>query len=438
MNKRTDRMCISGAVIITMNENLTVHNPGEIIFDGGIITYIGPVRDGDDELCSRIDGSGHIMIPGLINTHTHLGMSLFRTLGDDMANRLKNFIFPLENRVLDADLVYWAALHSLSEMISGGTTTCADMYYFSEATARAADQANIRAVVGQSVTTAPAADAAAPREAFDRLSSLIRDYRNHPRITPAIAPHAPYSLTREDHVSCAVYAAQKDISILSHLAEMPFEEDYTREHFGLPPVEFYLEVGMLGDRSLMAHCINVAKEDISLLKKTGTGIAHNPSANSKSGKGIAPAYQMYKQGCRIGLGTDGPMSVNTQDLISELNLTAKLQKVSLQDPLIMNAREVLYMATMGGARALGMERRIGSLEVGKAADITIISTDSPALFPVYDPYSAIVYGASASDVSHVFVGGKPLLYDRKLLTLDTIAIREASTEYTERIRKDFT
>lgn len=420
-----------------MDKEFHVYEPGMIIIENELITYVGPEKKGSFEGYSIVDGSDHIIIPGLINTHTHLGMSLFRTLGDDKANRLRDFIFPLERKMVSPELVYWASLHSLSEMILGGTTTCADMYYFSSRSARAADTIGMRAIIGQSVTTQPAADAGSFLEAIELVKDLDSHYKGHPLITAAIAPHAPYTLSREDARECAANAEQLKLPILSHLAEMPFEQDYTIEHFGMRPVEYYNSVELLGDRSVMAHCIHVNESDISLLRASNTGIAHNPSANSKSGKGTAPAYRMFKQDLRIGLGTDGPMSVNTLDLVSQLNITAKMQKQLEGDPVIMGAQDVLFMATMGGARALHMEQQIGSLEAGKYADITMISTQTPRLFPVYDPYSAVVYSAAASDVSTVFIHGRCVLEKGHLQTADTDEIREASGEFTERIRSEF-
>lgn len=430
-------ICIQGGTVLSMDAQRRVYDPGMVIIEDEFITYAGPAKKQSFEGYSLIDGSDHIIIPGLINTHTHLGMSLFRTLGDDKANRLRDFIFPLERKMVSPGLVYWASVHSLSEMVLGGTTTCADMYYFSSQSARAADKIGMRAIIGQSVTTQPAADAGSIREAIERVEDLASYYKEHPLITAAIAPHAPYTLSREDARECAAYAERLNLPILSHLAEMPFERDYTVEHFGMKPVEYYQSVGLLGNGSVMAHCIHVDESEISLLKASDTGIAHNPSANSKSGKGTAPAYLMFNQDLRIGLGTDGPMSVNSLDLVSQLNITAKLQKLLHHDPVIMGAQDVLFMATMGGARALHLEQQIGSLEAGKYADITMISTQSPRLFPVFDPYSAVVYSAAASDVSTVFVHGRCLLDKGRLTRVDTDEIRTAAAEYTRRIRLEF-
>ncbi len=425
--------------ILTMDKSYSRYDGGMILIRGNTIVYVGPYQK--DLLMKipqdqRIDTCRGLIIPGFINTHTHIGMSLFRSLADDTANRLRKVLIPLEQKFVQPELVYWASLHTISEMLLGGTTTFADMYYFAEMTAQAAEESGMRAIVGESVTTAASPDTSGAQGGIDRTEELIRLTKDSKLITAGIAPHAPYSLTKEDLMAAAACSQKYNIPILSHLAEMPFEERYTLEQYDLRPVPFYDTCGLLNERAVMAHCIFADEHDRRILAQRDTGIAHNVSANSKSGKGIAPAYECYTAGMRIGLGTDGPMSGNTMDMVHLLNMTSKFQKVRLQDPTIMKPREVFEMATIGGARALHMEDSIGSLETGKLADITIISTDSPAMFPIYDPYATIVYSASPSDVSLVMVNGKVVMRDRRLITLDTMVIREASEDFVQRIAKE--
>lgn len=380
-----------------------------------------------------VDASGKIIIPGLINTHTHIGMSLFRTLGDDMPQRLQKYIFPLEKHFVTPELVYQASRHSLTEMISGGTTTIADMYYFQQMTARAVDESGIRGVLAQALSSAPAPDAQTFAEGAVRLKALTAEYSGHPGIIPSAGPHAPYSLTAEDLRETVRLAQELDIPIQSHLAEMPFEEERIVKQTGLRPIPYYDSLGMLSRRATMAHCIFANAEDRALLRERETGIAHNPSANSKSGKGIAPAYEFYREGARIGLGTDGPMSGNRMDLVSQLNIAAKMQKVRLSNPTVMKPAEILAMATIGGAEALHLEAHIGSLEKGKQADLVIISTDSPSMFPIYDPYAAIVYCAESSDIESVLAAGKFVMKKRELKTLDREEIRASSAHLVKKI-----
>lgn len=432
---------IVGGTILTMDDQFTIYEDGLLIINGTKIEYVGKndallVPQGT-EPSNIVDGRKHIIIPGLINTHTHIGMSLFRSLADDKANRLKDVIFPLEQSTLEEKLVYWASMHSISEMIQGGTTCFADMYYFSQSTAKAAKEAHIRALIGESVTSSKAPDAQVPTGAFDILKDLIHEYTHHPLITPSIAPHAPYSLTQIDHKKVAVFAHEYNIPILSHLSEMPFEEEYTLEKFGAKPVPFYASMGLLDQKSTMAHLIFADKEDRAILINQECGIAHNVSANSKSGKGIAPAFEFYQEHARIGLGTDGPMSGNTIDIISQMHVVAKMQKLQHKNPTIMKSEEILAMATIGGAKALHKEKEIGSLEKGKYADITIISTERPNMYPIYNYYAAVVYSAIASDVESVFIHGKCVMKNKALLYIDGSSVRNAAAHYVEKIRSDF-
>ncbi len=430
---------IVNGTVLTMDDSFTRYDHGMVLISGNTIIYTGHEQK---ELLKNVppssclDAEGGIVIPGLINTHTHIGMSFFRTLADDRADRLKKYIFPLEKKFVNPELVYWASLHTISEMLLGGTTMFADMYYFEEMTARAAGESGMRAIAGESVISSPGPDASGFEEGLEITRNLVRNFKDSEMITPAVAPHAPYSLTRNDLELTASFSEENNIPVLSHLAEMPFEEAYTLERHNMRPVPFYDSCGLLTDRSIMAHCIFTEKHDRTTLISRGTGIAHNTGANAKSGKGIAPAYEFYIEGARIGLGTDGPMSGNTMDIIHQLNAVSKFQKTRLHDPTIMTPRQVLEMATIRGAQALHMENSTGSLEPGKRADITIISTDSPAMFPVYDPYAAVVYCASPSDVRTVVSDGKVLVNNKKLLSLDTAGIREAASAFTERIRRE--
>lgn len=431
-----DRTAIYNGTLLTMDASYHQYDQGLLITEDSLIIYVGPFRQ---ELLSgiapehRIDAQGGLIIPGLINTHTHLGMSLFRSLADDTADRLRKVLIPMEKALVNPQLVYYASLHSISEMLLGGTTTCADMYFFADQSARALQESGMRAVVGSSLSSAAGPDAAEFSEGLERLRELMQTCEHSDLTTAAAAPHAPYSLKREDLLKVSRFAADHRLPVLSHLAEMPFEEPYTLEHYQMRPIPFYDSCGLIDDRAVMAHCIFASEEDRKLLISRDCGIAHNVSANSKSAKGIAPAYAFYRAGARIGLGTDGPMSGNTLDLVHLLGMTAKLQKLKEHDATVMHAREVVSMATIGGARALHMEDRIGSLEVGKKADITVFSVDSPAMFPIYDPYSALVYSASPSDVSLVMIDGRIVSSQRRLHTIDTTALREACRTFTGQI-----
>jgi 5-methylthioadenosine/S-adenosylhomocysteine deaminase len=435
-NTGTSHGIVNG-IVLTMDNTLQTYEPGMVLYTGNTITYVGPHQENlIDSIApeNMIDAERGIILPGFINTHTHIGMSLFRTLADDTPDRLRKVLFPLEKKFVTPELVYWASLHTISEMILGGITTFADMYYYETQTAKAAIETGIRAIVGQSISHDPSPDSASAQEGLERTLELATFLATNDRVSAAIAPHAPYTLTREELELCAELSANHNLHLLSHLAEMPFEEPFTQEKYGMRPVPFYHSCGLLNAQATMAHCIFCNEHDRTLLIQTETGISHNPSANSKSGKGIAPAYEFFQQKARIGIGTDGPMSGNTMDLLHQLGIVSKLQKTRLNDPTVMTPRQVLHMATIGGAKALHKEDSIGSLEVGKRADIVIISAQSPAMYPIYDPYSAIVYGASPSDVSTVVVDGRLLMHKRILLHMDLQSIRGSATYFVEKIR----
>lgn len=429
-------MVINNGVLITMDSSKTVYEKGMVVINNDTISYAGkenttmiPAK------CKVIDAGGGIIMPGMINTHTHIGMSLFRTLADDTADRLKKYLFPLEKKFVTPELVYWASLYSLTEMIEGGTTTFADMYYFEDMVADAAVKAGVRGILGESVLNFPAPDAKEPYGGFAYTEKFLNSYSDHPLITPALAPHAPYSLDFENLKKTAALAEEWDIPVLSHLAEMPFETRQIAEEYGMSPVELYSKTGLLSPRMTAAHCIYIDDHDINLLKNSGTGVAHNVSANLKGGKGISPALKMFDMGIPIGIGTDGPMSGNTMDLINLLGYTAKIHKLDNNDRTLMPPQKVVEMATIGGAGALHIENKTGSLEAGKKADIIIVSTDSTSMFPIYDYYSALVYCASPRDVNTVVINGALIMEDRKIKTFSKKETRSEAGKIVVKIKK---
>ena len=385
-----------------------------------------------DEL-SVIDARGGIVMPGMVNSHTHLGMSFFRSLADDQKNRLRAVLFPLEKAVVSEDLVYWASLHSLVELIQGGVTTLCDMYYFEDEVARATDKAGLRAVLGETIVNFPAPDAPEPYGGIDYARDFISRWKDHPLITPAVAPHAPYTLDGEHMKVCHDLAAAEDVPFTFHLSEMPFEMEQFEKEFGSSPIIRMDELGVLDERVIAAHCIFTDETDRAILKERGVGVAHNMVANIKGAKGVAAIPEMLEEGIAVGLGSDGPMSGNTQDIISLMGYVSKVHKLRKLEPTAMPPRAVVEMATIGGARALHMEDRIGSLEPGKQADIVILDHSAPSMFPVYDPYAALVYGASPRDVDTVLCAGRVLMRNRSIFHLDIPVIREKGLEYYKKV-----
>ena len=422
--KQPADLIVTNARVITMNDRKEIHENGAVVIQGSRIVAVGPAGELAAKFTARqtIDAGGDLVLPGMINTHTHASMTVFRGLGDDVPDRLRRFIFPLEKALVDRELVYWGGLHGMIEMVEGGVTTMADMYYFEEEVARAAKQLGLRGVLGETVINFPAPDAPEPYGGLARATQFAADFRDDPLITPAIAPHAPYTLDAEHLRLIAKESAALNLPVLMHLAEMTDEVAQLRKERNQTPVEFIDSVGLLNRRLLAAHCIFVNDSDLALLKSRDVGIAHNIVANIKSAKGVAPALKMFDQSLRVGLGTDGPMSGNTLDVIGQLGYVAKLHKLDNHDRNAMPALKVVEMATRGGARALHMEDRIGSLEAGKLADLIIVDHNATNMVPLYDVYAALVYAAGPKDVRTTIIHGRVIMQDRKILTVDTAEV----------------
>ncbi|EGQ9394368.1 amidohydrolase [Vibrio cholerae] len=430
-------LMITDAMVLTMNGDKTVYQNGTVVVKENKIIAVG-----DAELAKQyqakqvLDVDGDIVMPGLINTHTHVSMTVFRSLGDDVPDRLHRYIFPLESKLVSRDMVRIGANLGNVEMLKGGVTTYADMYYFEDEVAKTVDKIGMRAVLGQSVIQFPVADAKNADEGIQYALNFIEQYKNHPRITPAFAPHAPYTNTTETLQKIAKLSLEKQVPVLIHLAESEREQEKIAERAnGLSPVQYMHQIGALNANLVGAHMILVDDKDIELVKASDMGVAHNMSANIKSAKGVSPALKMYDQGVRIGLGTDGPMSGNTLSTIDEFNQVAKVHKLVNHDRAAMPPLKVIDMATMGAAKALHMEEKIGSLEVGKLADMIVIDTKAPNMVPIYNPYSALVYSANSGNVRHAIIDGKLVMQDRQIHTVDEEQIRQEASAFTDIVRK---
>ena len=365
-----------------------------------------------------------------------LSMTVFRSLADDVPDRLHRYIFPLEKKLVSRDMVRIGANLGNVEMVKGGVTTYADMYYFEDEVAKTVDKIGMRAILGETVIKFPVADAANAEEGIKYALNFIEEYKDHPRITPAFAPHAPYTNTTEILQKISKLSLELDVPVMIHLAESHREEEKIAERSdGLSPVQYMDSIGALNKNLVGAHMILVDDHDIELVKKSDMGVAHNMSANIKSAKGVSPALKMYDENVRIGLGTDGPMSGNTLSTIDEFNQVAKVHKLVNKDRAAMPPIKVIDMATMGAAKALHMEDKIGSLEAGKLADIIVIDTKAPNMVPVYNPYSALVYSANSGNVRHTIVDGKIIMQDRDMLTVDEDKIRQEALDFTKVVRE---
>ncbi|QQU39432.1 amidohydrolase [Morganella morganii] len=430
-------LMITDGTVLTMNPENTVFEHGTVVVsDGKIVAVGGPELTAKYQAKKVLDVKGDIVMPGLINTHTHGSMTVFRSLGDDVPDRLHRYIFPLENKLVSRDMVRTGANLANIEMIKGGVTTYADMYYFEDEVAKTVDKAGLRAVLGETIINFPVADAQTPEEGIAYAVRFINKYKDHPRIIPAFAPHAPYTNTTENLQKITALSEELNVPVMIHLAETDREkEEIAKRTGGKSPVQYMADIGVLNNRLLAAHVIMADENDLNLLKKYDVGVAHNISANTKSAKGVAPVTQMLEKGIRTGLGTDGPMSSNTLTTMNELNLVGKIHKLETKNRAAMPPLTVVEMATMGSARALHMDDKIGSLETGKLADIIVVDTKAPNMVPVYSPYAALVYGANGANVRHTIVDGVILMEDRQLLTVNENEIIQDAQRFAEKVRE---
>jgi 5-methylthioadenosine/S-adenosylhomocysteine deaminase len=430
-------LLVSGGTVVTMDGARRVLSDGAVAVRGDTIVAIGPRAEIEArfDAARRIDARGTIVMPGLINGHQHAAMSLFRGLADDLAldDWLQKYIFPAEAKNVTEDFVTWGTRLGVLEMIRGGTTTYADMYYFEDAVARATKEAGMRGVLGETIIDFPAPDNKTLPQAFAYTEAYLKRWKGDPLITPAVAPHSIYTCSERTLQESAALARRYGAPILTHLAEARFELEQSRAKHGLTPTGYLGSIGLLGPDVVAAHCVWVNADDIALLAHSGTGCVHNPSSNMKLASGVSPVVDLLAAGVREGLGTDGAASNNDIDMFLEMNLAAKLQKIERRDPRALPAEQAVEMATIGGARALHMESQIGSLEDGKKADLILIRTGAPHATPLYNVYSQLVYALKASDVETVIIGGHVVMENRRMLTLREDEILAKARDYAKRI-----
>ncbi len=390
---------------------------------GGRIAEVGPRTAGDrlPAAVETVDAGGGILMPGLVNTHTHLPMALFRGLADDLPLRtwLNEHIFPAEARHVDPESVRLGAMLACAELLLSGTTTCCDGYFLEAFVAEAAAEAGIRAVLGQGIIDFPAPGAPDPARNVSIAEDFVGKWVGvHDRIRPSVFCHAPYTCSKKTLISAKDAARRHGVLFQIHAAETRSEVEQMRDEHGLSPVAYLDRLGILDEDTLVVHGVWVDEDDIRVLAKRGCPVSHNPQSNMKLASGIAPVPKMLDAGICVGLGTDGCASNNDLDLFSEMDTAAKLHKVSTLDPTVLNADQVLKMATIEGAKALGLADEIGSLAIGKRADLVVVDTNSPHLIPLYRAVSHLVYAARGSDVKDVMVDGRFAVRDRRLLTVD--------------------
>ena len=420
---------IYNGIIVTVNRDFDIIENGYLCIKDRKIASIGKTDDNPmPDAHTMIDAKGGIVLPGLINTHTHLPMTLFRGLADDLPlmEWLNDHIFPAEaSRINDAS-ARLGALLGCAELLLSGTTTCCDGYFHEDAVAQAILESGMRGVAAQGIIDFPAPGVPDPAKNIDIVLEYITQFQGvSPRLYPAIFCHSPYTCSKETLIKAKDVARQNNLLFQIHVAETKEERDQMQSEHHMSPVRYLDHLGLLDDRTLLVHNVWADENDIACIKKAKAGVSVNTQSNMKLASGIAPLPLLLSNGIPVGLGTDGCASNNDLDLFSEMDMTAKLHKVHTMDPTVLDAKTVFMMATINGAKAIGLNQDIGSLEVGKQADIIIIDTQKPHLTPMYHPVSHVVYAASGADVKHVWVAGRRVVKDYHLMTMDANEVMEA-------------
>jgi 5-methylthioadenosine/S-adenosylhomocysteine deaminase len=431
-------LIVGGGTVVTMDSGRTIYQDGSVAIKGDAIVGVGPRQAIESRYKSAqtIDALGGLVLPGFINGHAHVPMTLFRGLHDDVTlnDWLYKYIFPAEKKNVNEEFVRWGTRLAAAEQIRSGVTTFADMYYFEDAVAEETKAAGMRGVLGETFIDFPAPDNKSEAEMLAYTERFLKKWQGDALIHAAPAPHSIYTCSKKTIQDAAALASKYHAPLLMHVAEMKKERDDSEKQNGMSPVQYLEKLGVLGPELVAAHCIFVDEADRKLLAVRQVGCVHNPSSNMMIASGVAPVPEMRAAGVAVGLGTDGPAGSNNDfNLMEEIDLAAKLAKITKMDPRALNAKAVVEMATIDGARALHMEKEIGSLETGKKADLILISLDEPNAVPMYDIYAQIAYSLKASDVETVVIGGRVVMQERKLLTIDEARVLEKAREYRKSV-----
>jgi len=441
MPRRAD-ILLTNAIVLTMDEALRTFDPGAVAIQDDHIVAVGPAEDMNTGLAvgEVIDCQGKVLMPGLVNAHTHVPMTLLRGLADDLRLDvwLMGYMLPVERQFVSPEFVRLGTLLACAEQIRSGVTTFNDMYYYEADVARAAADAGLRAVCGQTIMKFPAPDAPAFEDSLAAAREFIREWRAHALITPAVAPHAPYSCTPEILRASAELAVEFDVPLHIHIAETSFEVENMRRENGMPVVPYVKKLGLLEAKVIAAHCVHIDPGEMRTLKHAGAGVAHNPSSNLKLASGFAPIQKMLESGLAVGIGTDGPASNNDLDMFEEVRLASFVAKAASGDPTAVPAATALEMATRIGAKALHIGNLTGSLEAGKRADLILVDISTAHNSPRFrrnpgNAYAQLVYAAKSTDVTDTMVNGKWLMRDRQLLTLNETDLLAEARQIAQRV-----
>lgn len=430
---------ISGGRILLLDEKCSRIENGFVAIDGDEIVAVGKAEDIKDKFTGRktIDASNSIVMPGLVNCHTHAAMTCFRGIADDLnlEDWLNNYIFPAEAKNLDKDLAYWGSLLACAEMIKSGTTTFCDMYIFEDETAKAAHKAGMRCLVGEVLYDFPSPSYPTPEEGLNYTRMLIEKWMDDPLVNIVVEPHSLYTCSPGLLKDAKALADEYKVPLATHLLETRHEREELFQKLGKNATSFLKEIGCLNERFIAFHCVATNDEDIQLFADYGCKIASLTESNMKLASGGAPVPNMLSRGVVVGIGTDGCASNNNLDMFQEMDMAAKFHKVIELDPTVMDAETVVRMATRKGAKVLGMENLVGSLEIGMKADIIIIDLNKPHLTPMYHEYSHLVYAVNGSDVDTVLINGKVVMENRQLLTINEREVMEKVKKIANRVKK---
>jgi len=431
-------LLVTGGLVVTMDSSRTILDDGAVAIKGDLIVAVGPRADIESQYSANqtIEARGKLIMPGFINGHTHVPMTLLRGLHDDVTldDWLRKYIFPAEAKNVNEDFVRWGTRLAAAEQIRAGVTTFADMYYFEDTVAEETKAAGMRGVLGETWLDFPAPDNKSEAAMSAYTEKFLQKWQGDPLIHASVAPHSIYTCSRKTLNDAAALARKYHAPILIHVAEMKKEWDDSLKQNGASPVQYLQTIGLLGPDVLAAHCIFVDEKDRKTLAERQVGCVHNPSSNMMLASGVSPVPEMRSAGVAVGLGTDGPAGSNNDlDLMEEMDLAAKLAKITKNDPLALNAKAVVEMGTSDGARALHMEKEIGSLEPGKKADLILIRLDRPNAVPIYDIYAQLAYALKGSDVETVIIGGRVVMRDQNLLTVKEDEAISKAREYKKSI-----
>jgi 5-methylthioadenosine/S-adenosylhomocysteine deaminase len=426
---------IKNGMILTMDGDLTLHQKADLAISGSKIVDISPTTA--YQANKTIDAQGKLVMPGLVNTHTHAAMTLLRGLADDMPLDIwwKKFIFPIEKKYGDQEYVRIGVSLAAIEMIKSGTTSFSDMYFFEDDAAEVCKKIGIRAFLGEGILDFPSPDSPTPDDSLKYIEMLYEKWGKDPLISLEVAPHTPYTCNPDNLKKAQALAEKLDLPLHIHVSETAYEVAESRKNRGCSPVEHLEKIGFLSERVKAVHCVHLSHDDIKLLKKRNVKVAHCQESNMKLASGNAPIVELMDEDILVGLGTDGAASNNNLDMFDEMDAVAKVHKVIRNDPTVMSAKEVVKMATVDGAKVL-QKLEIGSLEVGKIADIIIIGLDRPHLVPLYNIYSQLVYSAGGSEVDSVIINGKLVMENRDMLTIDEDEIIDQANNFAKKVKSE--